>query len=247
MRRTLPGDSVRVSDSIVTADFTCKSNTMVDQSELCSHSSDLDDEGIGESDSDLRTQSCLSSDSAMTMTSDMGSGPLHMRSTNDIHSYISESIHRQNLADARDLAGAVLVSKSTIVDEVTVSGEPGDTVQTELEGSVHNGGTSSSGGSSSTLVDCGKDTAGGASDEDVAKLPCENWELEDSGKVSAENSDEEYRRYFQATLTKSVDPSERGMVELSLHFRHHSGSIHCILNNSRFFCIFTINCLDTNI
>ncbi|KAK2187867.1 hypothetical protein NP493_152g00015 [Ridgeia piscesae] len=211
LRWTPPSDSARASASVVTTDATRDTDTTVGQSELCSLSSDLDDEGIGESDSDIRTRSCHSSDGVMA--SDVGCGPLHLHSTNtnDIHSYISESIHRQNLADARDLAGAEPGSKLTVVDDVTVGV---DTAQTELEGSIHNGGTSSSGGSSSTLVDCGKDPTGGASDEDVAKLPCENWELEDSGKESAENSDEEYRRYFRATLTKSTDPSERGKLPL---------------------------------
>ena len=197
LRCTTPDDLARATDNVSTTNGAIEIDTAAaTRSELCSDVSDLDDEGIGESESDVvRTRSC--SDHAAT---DIGSGPLHVHSsTSDIHSYISESIHRQNLTDVCDLAG-------------TEPGQSDDVVASvELDGSVHNGGTSSSGGSSSTLVDCGKDTPGGTSDDDVAKLPAvENWEMEDSGKDSAENSDEEYRRYFRATLTKTTDSAERG-------------------------------------
>ena len=202
LRCTTPDDSARATDSVSTANGASENDTAaVSRSELCSDVSDLDDEGIGESELDVRARSC--SDRAAT---DVGSGPLHMHSsTSDIHSYISESIHRQNLTDVCDLAG----TEPGQSDDVAAS--------VELDGSVHNGGTSSSGGSSSTLVDCGKDTPGGATsddDDDVAKLPAvENWEMEDSGKDSAENSDEEYRRYFRATLTKTTDSAERGTAD----------------------------------
>ena len=204
LRCTTPDDSARATDSVSTANGSSEIDaTAATRSELCSDASDLDDEGIGESESDVvRTRSC--SDRAAT---DVGSGPLHVHSTtSDIHSYISESIHRQNLTDVCDLVGAE-PGQSVGTDDVAASAE--------LDGSVHNGGTSSSGGSSSTLVDCGKDTPGGAtSDDDVAKLPAvENWEMEDSGKDSAENSDEEYRRYFRATLTKTTDSAERGKAD----------------------------------
>ena len=205
LRCTTSDDSTRTSDSVATSNGACEIDAAATRSELCSDTSDLDDEGIGESESDVvRTQSCHSA------ATDVGSSPLHAHSTSDMHSYISESIHRQNLTDVCDLVGTE-PSLSVVADDVGNVGAP-----TELDGSVHNGGTSSSGGSSSTLVDCGKDAPGGAgSDDDVAKLPsCENWQTDDSGKESVENSDEEYRRYFRATLTNTTDSAERGKAGL---------------------------------
>lgn len=169
------------------------------------------DEGIVDSVPDTRTKTDDSSEGNVSSEN----GPL--RSSNpmsreDIHSYISETIHRQNLESTRDSMGQEGKDSQTESDK-----DFNTPIYCEVDETA----------SAQKPADMGADldTKSGMKMDHFGIPSTEDWDAELSMEQVKHPAEEECRKYFRASLHVNSETSERSECNCSVYCVH----VHLLL------------------